>query len=59
MTEQLSLLETPAHGAAPVWNTLDAQQRALVVSVLSRLMARAVAELRATVAAANQEIGRE
>jgi len=44
VTEQLSLLETPPPiGTAPVWSTLDAEQRALVVSVLVRLMAKAVA----------------
>jgi hypothetical protein len=44
VTAQLSLLETPPPvGTAPVWSALDAEQRALVVSVLVRLMARAVA----------------
>lgn len=44
VTEQLSLLETsPPVGTAPVWSALDAEQRALVVSVLVRLMAKAVA----------------
>lgn len=44
VTQQLSLLETPPPiGTAPVWSALDAEQRALVVSVLVRLMARAVA----------------
>jgi len=44
VTEQLSLLETPPPvGTAPVWSALDAEQRALVVSVLVRLMAKAVA----------------
>lgn len=57
VTEQLSLIETPGHGATPVWSTLDAEQRALVVSVLVRLMARAVAHLRE--AAAGQENGRD
>ena len=43
MTEQLSLLETPPPvGTAAVWSALDAEQRALVVSVLVRLMAKAV-----------------
>ena len=44
VTEQLSLLETPPPiGTARVWSALDAEQRALVVSVLVRLMAKAVA----------------
>jgi hypothetical protein len=41
--EQLSLLEAPMPaGAAPVWDALDTEQRALVVSMLVRLIARAV-----------------
>lgn len=59
MTEQLSLLETPAHGAGPVWSTLDDDQRALVVSMLARLMARAVTDLRARVVVAKQESGHD
>ena len=59
MTEQLSLLETPGQGAAAVWSTLNAEQRALVVSTLARLMAKAVAELCAPVAAAKRESGHE
>jgi len=59
VTDQLSLLETPAHGAAPVWSTLDAERRALVVSTLARLMAKAVADLRAPVAAAKRESDHE
>ena len=44
MTQQLSLLETPPPvGTAAVWSALDAEQRALVMSVLVRLMAKAVA----------------
>jgi hypothetical protein len=44
VTEQLSLLETPPPvGTAAVWRALDAEQRAFVVSVLVRLMAKAVA----------------
>lgn len=46
MKDQLSLLEKPTPpGAAPVWNALDAEQRALVVSLLVRLTAKAVAAL--------------
>ena len=42
--DQLSLFETPTRpGAAPVWSTLDVEQRALVVSTLVRLVAKAVA----------------
>lgn len=42
MKEQLSLLETllPT-GAAPAWDVLDAEQRALVVSTFARLVAKA------------------
>ena len=44
VTQQLSLLETSTPiGTAPVWSALDAEQRALVVSVLVRLMAKSVA----------------
>ena len=43
MKEQLSLLETPLPaGGVPTWDVLDAEQRALVVSTLARLMAKAV-----------------
>lgn len=45
MTEQLNLFETP-DVAPPVWSTLAPEERALVLSVLARLMARAVADLR-------------
>jgi hypothetical protein len=39
--EQLSLLETPLPtGAVPAWDALDAEQQALVVSTLSRLIAK-------------------
>jgi hypothetical protein len=44
--EQLSLLEPPAPaGAAPVWSALDTEQRALVVSMLVRLIAKVVVAL--------------
>ena len=46
MKEQLSLLEAPPPtGAAPVWNTLDTEQRALVLSMLVRLIAKVVVAL--------------
>jgi hypothetical protein len=38
-------LETPLPtGAAPAWDALDAEQRARVVSMLARLIARAAVE---------------
>ncbi len=41
MKEQLSLLETPLpEGAAPAWDGLDAGQRARVVWMLARLIAK-------------------
>lgn len=41
--QQLSLLEEPSPaGAAPVWQTLDEEQRADVVRRLARLIAKAV-----------------
>jgi hypothetical protein len=43
--QQLSLFETSAPEGHPVWDTLSAEERALVVSVLARLMARAIADL--------------
>jgi len=46
VTEQLSLFETSTEDAAPVWSSLAPEERALVLSVLARLMARAVADLR-------------
>jgi acyl-CoA reductase-like NAD-dependent aldehyde dehydrogenase len=45
VNEQLTLFEIAAPAAAPVWDTLSAEERALVLSVLARLMARAVADL--------------
>lgn len=40
---QMSLLEEPTpDGAAPVWTALDGQQRAEVVEVLARPIAKAV-----------------
>lgn len=45
MKEQLSLLETllPA-GTASAWDALDAEQRARIVLMLARLIARAAVE---------------
>jgi len=38
---QMSFLQTPPPaGAAPVWATLDAEQRAEVVAALGRLIAK-------------------
>lgn len=45
MDKQLILFETSTPNGPPVWDTLSADERALVVSVLARLMARAVADL--------------
>lgn len=45
MSDQLTLFEIRALATPPVWGTLSAEERALVVSVLARLMARAVADL--------------
>lgn len=45
MDKQLTLFETSTPNGPPVWDTLSADERALVVSVLARLMARAVAGL--------------
>lgn len=42
--QQLSFLEVPPPGdAAPVWSTLDEEQRASVVTKLARLMAKTIA----------------
>jgi hypothetical protein len=43
--QQLTLFEIPASDAVRVWSILSAEERALVISVLARLMARAVADL--------------
>ena len=41
--QQLCFLEVPPPGeAAPVWSTLDEEQRAAVVTRLARLMAKTV-----------------
>ena len=58
MKEQLSLLDRhlPA-GTAPVWDALDAEQRALVVSTLARLMAKAALAQREPQGTADKEKG--
>ena len=44
--QQMILLEDPPPaGAAPVWNTLDEEQRAEIVTRLARLIAQALAQL--------------
>lgn len=44
MQQQLSLFELPPPSeAAPVWETLDKEQRALIVTRLARLMAKTLA----------------
>ena len=37
---RLSLLEIPPPGVAPLWSTLDDQQRAEIVTMLARLIAQ-------------------
>ena len=47
VTDQLTLFEAmPVADAAPVWSALTPEERAAVLSLLARLMARAVADLR-------------
>ena len=42
--QQLSFLDpAPSDKGAPVWNTLDEEQRARVVAKLARLMAKTIA----------------
>jgi hypothetical protein len=42
--QQLSFLEAPPpQDAAPVWNTLDEEQRAALVMKLARLIAKTIA----------------
>ena len=56
MQEQMSFLETPAsHGAAPVWAALDEAQRAAVVAVLARLIAKVAVAASAAAGADDQE----
>jgi hypothetical protein len=43
--QQLTLFETSALEGPPVWDTLSEEERALVMSVLARLMATTVADL--------------
>ena len=44
MQQQMSFLEALAsQGAAPVWATLDPAQRAEIVALLARLIARTLA----------------
>jgi hypothetical protein len=43
--QQLSFLEAPVPvGAAPVWNALDEEQRAKVIAMLARLIAKTIVE---------------
>ena len=43
--QQLSFLEAPVpEGAAPVWNVLDDEQRAKAITMLARLIAKAISE---------------
>jgi hypothetical protein len=59
VTWQLSLLELPMPSdAAPVWDALVAEERAAVVSVLVRLMAKQVAHDSEPGSAAEQEKSR-
>jgi len=37
--------DPPPAGTAPVWNTLDEEQRAEIVTRLARLIAKAIAQL--------------
>lgn len=57
MTEQLTLFETTSMAEAPVWSTLTPEERATVLSVLARLMARAVVDLRDEHASAPEYAG--
>jgi acyl-CoA reductase-like NAD-dependent aldehyde dehydrogenase len=43
--DQLTLFELSATDVPPVWESLSAEERALVMSVVARLMARAIADL--------------
>jgi len=59
VTWQLSLLEPEApSGAAPVWDALNAEQRAVVVSLLVRLMAKQVGQHGEPAGGAEQENSR-
>ena len=43
--QQLSFLDPPVpDGAAPVWNALDEEQRAKTITMLARLIAKAISE---------------
>ncbi len=43
--QQLSFLEVPVpDGAAPVWNTLDEEERAKAIALLALLIAKTIAE---------------
>lgn len=43
--QQLSFLEPPVPtGAAPVWEALDDEQRAKVITMLAQLIAKTIAE---------------
>jgi hypothetical protein len=59
VNEQLTLFETtPVAEATPVWDTLSVEERAAVLRMLARLMARAVADLHVGTANAPED-GRE
>jgi hypothetical protein len=43
--QQLSFLETPPpNEAVPVWNALDEEQRAKILAMLARLIAKTISE---------------
>lgn len=43
--QQLSFLEAPVpDGTVPVWNVLDDEQRAKVITMLAQLIAKTIAE---------------
>ena len=56
MQVQLSFLETaPPPGVAPVWTALDDEQRAMIVAVLARLIAKVGAPRDEPAAVASEE----
>jgi hypothetical protein len=55
----MSFLEIPPPGVAPLWSTLDGQQRAEIVAMLARLIVQLGTAQRTATAARKEDRGDE
>lgn len=56
---RMSFLEIPPPGVAPLWSTLDGQQRAEIVAMLARLIVQLGTAQRTATAARKEDPGDE